>query len=495
MSTTGTISAAGIGSGIDVNGIITKLMAVEQQPLNNLKTKEASFQAKLTAFGTLKGAFSSVQTAVDALNSPLLFKNVTATASDPSIMSASANTAATPGVYSMNVLGLAQAETIASSGFADMTSSMTATSGTMTIELGTFTSGGAASGFVANSPTPVTVTIGAGSSLGAIRDAINNANAGVTARIVDVGGSAGSQYKLMISSNQTGANQSMRILTYDSTGAPITNNTGLGQLAYDPAQTAGSGNEYTVTMQAQDAHIQINNLDIYRAANTFSDALTGVTMNLTKLGSTNLTVAKDTSGIQTAIQNFVTAYNTAAQQVRTLSAYNATTQQAAILTGDSGARGLQDALSQMLNISVFTESSSIKTLTDLGVTVQRDGTLQFNTGQLSSAIASDPTAVQQLIAGGYQGNKNGLAAGLESIMTSIMDDQNGILTTSTDGINNQITDVQSQETALQTRLTQVQANYQAQFSAMDSFVSSWNATSSYLTQQLAALNGTSSTTK
>ncbi len=492
MATTGTISSAGIGSGIDVNGIISKLMAIEQQPLNNLKTKEASYQAKLTAFGTLKGAFSSVQTAVDSLNSGLRFENMAATPSDATVLSASANTAATAGSYSINVLGQAQSQSIATNtGFSDMTSNLAGADGQIKIELGT-TSG---TTFTANSgSSPITIDISASnSSLGAVRDAINNAGAGVTARIVNVGGSSGDSYKLVVTSNSTGANQSMRITTWDSTGTTqLTDDTGLAQFSFDPSKTAGTGNEFAVNLAAQDAHIQVNNLDIYRPTNTISDAITGVTLTLTKTGTTNLTVAKDTSGVTSALQAFVTAYNAAAQQVRTLSAYNATTQTASILTGDSGARSLKDALTQMLNFSVTTESSNISTLADVGITIQRDGTLQFNQAKLASALSSNSNAVAQLFKGGYNG-ATGLASRLNAIMTGVMDNQNGTLATSTNGINSTITDIQNQETSLAKRLQQVQANYQAEFAAMDSTVSSWNTTSSYLTQQLAALLGTNNT--
>jgi flagellar hook-associated protein 2 len=498
---TGTVSTAGVGSGIDVNSIITKLMTVEQKPLDNLKTKEASYQAKLTAFGTLKGSLSSVQTAVDSLNSNLLFKTMSATSSNTATLSASANTAAAAGSYSIDVQAIAQGETIASNtSFSSLTSNIASSDGQIHIELGT-TSGTV---FTPNAgTTPVSIDISAtNSSLSSIRDAINKANAGVTARIVDVGGST-HNYKLVIASNSTGASQSMRVTTWDSTGTTqTTDNTGLAQFAFDPAAAAGSGNEYQVTAPAQDAHVKLNNLDVYRSSNTFSDLITGVTVTLKGQGTTTLSVAKDTSGVKSAIDSFVKAYNTAADQVRQLSAYNATTGKGAVLTGDSGARSLQDALSQMMNYSVMTDSPDFRTLTDLGVTVQRDGSLEFDSTVLDKALSSNPTAVSQLVGGVYDLKTTdskgahplktpGIATRLKTLMSSIMDEKSGILTTSTNGINSTIKDIQNQETSMQTRLNKILANYQTQFAAMDSFVSSWNSTSSYLTQQLAALNGNS----
>lgn len=493
MATTGTISSLGVGSGIDLNSVVSKLMAVEQAPLKNLDTKEVSYQAKLTAFGTLKGSFAALQTAVDALKSPLLFKNMTATSSATSVLTASANTAATAGTYSLNVLARAQGQTIASTQqFNSMSSNIATANGKLKIELGTTTTANGVTTFTPDgTKTAVTIDISqSNSSLGSIRDAINNANAGVSARIVDVGSGA---YKLVVSSTDIGANKSFQITALDSTGTTqLINNTGLAQFSYIPSATAGAGNEYSRTVTAQDAHIKVDGLDIYRSTNTISDAITGVTMSLVAdSGTSTLTVGKNTTGVSTAVQNFVTAYNTAADQIRTLSAYNTQTKKASVLTGDAGARGLQSALSQMASLSLTTESSDVRTLTDIGITVGRDGKLAFNSAKLGSALTSSPSAVAELITDGY-GGTSGIASRMSSLLnTVVMDSKTGILATSTDNVNRTITMIGNQRASLQTRLSHVLANYQAQFSSMDTFVSNWTRTGSYLTQQLSALTGAS----
>jgi flagellar hook-associated protein 2 len=480
----GTITSQGIGSGIDVAGIVTKLMTVERLPLSLLDTKEASYQAKLTAFGTLKSAFASVQTAADSLKSPLLFKKLTATSSNTAVLTASANTAASAGTYNLNVSHLAQGESIASTGYASMTDLNATADGQLKIELGSY-SGGV---FTPDSTkTPVNVVIPQGSSsLNGIRDAINTANAGVTARVVDVGGGS---YKLMISSNSTGASTEMRITALDSTGA-VSTTTGLEAFNYSPAAMG----TYTETQQAQDASFTLNGLPITRPSNTISDAITGVTFSLLGSGATTLTVAKDNSAISSAMTAFVKAYNDAAQQIRTLTKYtqtSATKGTASALTGDSTARSLQTSLAGLLNLSIKTQSSGISSLTDLGVTVQRDGTLAFDSTKLDSALSTDPTAVSQLISGGY-GGKTGIAVTMSSVLSGIMSDTSGLFATATDSINRSINSLDDQRTALTRRLAKIQANYEAQFSAMDKSVASWNSTSSYLTQQLAALTSKSS---
>lgn len=482
-----TITSSGIGSGLDINSIITQLMTIESQPLTQLATKEASYQAKLSAFGTLQGAFASLQSAARALKSSTLFSSMTATPADTTVLAASANTAAQAAGYSVDVVALAKGQTIASQAFADITSDIAAADGKLKIELGTF-SGGTFTADAAKTPVTIDIPQNA-SSLGEIRDAINNAGAGVTARVIDVGGN---QYKLMITADDTGANRSLRITAMDDTGTPLAkDNTGLAKLYFDPAAASGTGKEFDVTVDAQDAHIKINSLDIYRSSNTISDAITGVTLKLAKEGTTSLTVAKNTDAVSSAIDAFVKAYNAANEQVRQLTAFNTETLQASVLTGDSGARALQTALRDMTSLSVSTQSSSIRRFSDIGITLQRDGSLQFNSAKLKSALEADPEAVEQLVTSGNAGT-SGIATRMTSMLDGILSKENGIFTSRTEGIDRSIADIEKRREALQRRLVQIEARYRKQFSALDVAMSNMQQTSQYLQQQFAALSSSSS---
>jgi flagellar hook-associated protein 2 len=491
------ITSPGIGSGLDVNGIISKLMAVEQQPLTKLDTKEASYQAKLSAMGTLKGAFSAVQTAAQALTSTSLFGAKSATSSDTSVLTSSANTAATAGTYSVGVVKLAQAQSIASQGFASLSTDLIALGGSnakIKIELGTYTAATTtpvAPATYVPDPAKAAVTIdidATSSSLEDIRDKINAANAGVSANIVNDGSSSG--YKLVINSTSTGAKSSIRLTTLDSTGTtPLPDNVGLSQIAFDPLASSPA-NRYSISKIAQDAELTIDGLTITRSSNTISDVITGVTLTAIKAGTSTLTAKQDTGSVATAVNAFVKAYNDSNSQLRDLTSYNSETKQAALLFGDSTARGLQSAMKDMINYVFPGGSSGLRSLSDIGVSIQRDGSLQFNSTKLTSALESSPSKVSDLFTS-TSASSLGLASKMNASLKSMLS-TSGLFASRTDGINRSITDLTSQRERLALRLTGIEKRYRAQFSALDTLVSSMQQTSQYLTQQLANLPSTSS---
>ena len=233
-STSGLLASPGLGSGLDINSIVSKLMTVESAPLTALAAKEASYQARITAFGTLKGGLAALQSALSGLLDAKSMKTTTATLADTSLASVSAGSAAVPGTYSLEVSLLAQAHKIASTGFASVND--TVGSGTLTFAFGTFD--GAT--FTANADAPAkTVTIPAGqNTLAGIRDAVNAAAIGVSATIVNDGSAAGN--RLVFSSTSSGAANSLKVTVSDD-DATHTDTGGLSRLAYDPAAAAGAG--------------------------------------------------------------------------------------------------------------------------------------------------------------------------------------------------------------------------------------------------------------
>lgn len=486
-SSSGPLASAGIGSGLPIDSIVSKLMAVEQMPLTSLQTKEASYQAKLSAYGALTGSVSSLQSAVDALKSSTLYSKLSATSSDSTILSATANSAASTGSHSINVVTLASAQTLTSQVFSSASTAVNTSAGQMKFELGTYNS--STSTFTADSSrSAVTVNIAANSSLSSIRDQINAANAGVTAKLVSVD-AAGTQFKLSITSNTTGANGSLRITTMDANGNVLNNNTDLAKLSYDPTKTSGTGNEYAVAAAAQDAHIQVDGVDLYRNSNTIGDAITGVSMTLTKAGTSALTVGTDTSALQSAVQSFVTAYNSTVSMGRQLTNYNSSTKTAAILTGDSAARGLLSQLSNMVTLGgPNSTSASVRGLSDLGISLQKDGSLSLDTLKLQSVLNTNLPDVKTMLSSTDTSlSAKGVAVQISSRLGNILDSR-GLLASSTSGIQSTIDSLTKQQDALKLRLTQVQANYQKQFTALDSLVASMQSTQSYLTTQLAQLS-------
>ncbi len=376
------ITSAGLGSGLDVNGIIQQLVAVESQPLTVLAQKESVYQAKLSAYGSLKGAVASFQGAVRSLSSLSKFQVIKATSADSTIYTASATANAVPGSYAVEVTALAQAHKLVSKGFASVTDQL----GTGTLSI---TKGGVA--------TAVTIAA-TDNSLSGIRDAINAAKAGVTATIIN-DGSATNPYKLIVTASDTGAANAIKVtVSGDSVGTNVDDD-GLSQLAYDPAGTLGNGKNLTQTAAAQNATLKVDGVDISKTTNTVTDVIQGVTLNLVKTGAaTALTVVRDTASVRTSVEAFVKAYNDINKTVKDLTGYNATTKQGAILQGDASALSLVSQIRRTLNAPVTALSGSYTLLSQIGVAFQSDGTLALDGAKLQTAIDSNFNDIAGLFA-------------------------------------------------------------------------------------------------
>jgi len=464
MATSAT--SATTSTNIDVNSIVSQLMTVERRPLTKLDLKEANYQAKLSAYGSVKGMVASFQTTVQGLNSASKFQAVKATSSDTTIFSASASSIAVAGTYSLEVSSLAQAQKLVATGRTSSTAAIGASATTtVTFDFGTITGntfnsttgkyGATLSGVsttnlspditvsstanlavgaaISGTGIPVGATIasitdathfvisanatatgnpvdvqaaatfsssGSGTksvtidstnnSLQGIRDAINAAQMGVTATIIN-DGSATNPYRLALSSDSNGASNSMKIsVSGDATVGTL--------LAHDPANNTGQNLAETVT--AQNANFKVNGVAVSKTSNTVSDVVQGVTLTLNKVttSAATLTVARDTSAISSSISSFVKAYNDLAKTLKDVSAYDATSKRGSILQGDSTVRALQSQLRGMLGAPIVGTSGALTTLSDVGVSFQKDGTLALNQTKLDSAIASNFSDIAGLFA-------------------------------------------------------------------------------------------------
>lgn len=388
-----TISSPGVGSGLDVNTIVSKLMTVEQQPLTLLNQKEAKFQAKISAYGSLKSAVASFQTAVQGLSNASSFQGVTATPADSTIVSATTSSSAVTGSYTLEVSKLAQSQQLAAVGQTSTTASIG--NGTVTIDFGTISGGtfdsvtGKYTGatFTSNGSGSKTLTIDAtNNSLSGIRDAINAANIGVSASIVNDGGT--SPYRLVLSSAM-GQSNSMKI--------SVTGDAALGNLlGQDPTATQNMSELAT----AQNASFKINGVPVSKASNSVTDVIQGVTLNLLKTttSATTISVARDNAAIQNSVGNFVKAYNDLNTTLKGLSGYDAATKKGGVLQGDSTVLQLQSQIRSILTTSVANTSGAITNLSQIGVSFQRDGTLALDATKLSNAISSNPQDIASLFA-------------------------------------------------------------------------------------------------
>ncbi|HWR75895.1 MAG TPA: flagellar filament capping protein FliD [Thiobacillus sp.] len=389
------ISAPGIGSGLDVNGIVGQLMAAERQPLAALAKQEQAYNEKLSAFGQVRSALASFQTTLQGLSSGSKFQALSATSSDIQVLSASASGNATPASYQIEVQQLAQQQKLASNGYA--TTDEVIGSGTLSIQFGSYDSG--LNTFTANADKATkSISIDpANNTLAGIRDAINAANAGVTATIVNDGSAAGN--KLVLTSTDSGAANSLKISVTDDDGTGL-DGSGLSALAYDPTATAGNGKNIGQVAAARNALLKIDGIAVTQSTNTVKNAIDGVTLNLaqTNVGQTlTLAVSRDTKAVTDAVQAFVYSYNGASGTLKNLTAFRGAGAQNGVLLGDSTSRAIQVQMRNLLNTSVDS-GGALTTLSQIGVSFGSDGTLALDSAKLNTAINTNFDGIAALFA-------------------------------------------------------------------------------------------------
>jgi len=386
------MTAITTGTNLDVNTLVTNLMSVENQPLKVMQTQQQSYQTKITAYGQLTGAISGLQSSTDALQNLDTFTQNAATVSDSTVLSASAGTSAAAGTHSIEVKTLASAQQLASGRFTSGDSAVG--TGTLTFQLGT-TSAGSFSANAATNAFSVNIT-SANNTLAGVRDAINNANGGVRATIIN----DGTGFRLALAPATGGTANTLKITAADDDGNS-TDATGLSQLAFDPSAAAGSGKNLTESVAAQDATLVIDGIAVTKSTNSIGDAIPGLTLNLTKTNvgaPITLTVASNTSAISSALSSFVAAYNSFASKIHGLTYYDASTKKAGDLQGDATARSVISQVRNTLTASVPGLAGGLSTLSQVGISLQADGTLLMNSSKLNAALANPAFNVGSLFA-------------------------------------------------------------------------------------------------
>lgn len=378
------ITSSGIGSGIDIQSLVSQLVAAERAPVQNrLDRQEVKVQTQLSAYGALKSALSGFREQVKALADAKSFSQMKATSSKPDAIGVSASAGAAVGSYQLEVSALAQAQGIATQAFAN--TDEVVGGGTLTFRFGTVAvdeASGKVSSFDENPErTAKRVVIEPGSTLAQVRDAVNAANVGVQASIIN----DGSGRRLVFTAKDTGAANGFVVEVADEDGDDG-DAAGLSRLAFN---TTASNAEQT--RAAEDARLTINGLSIRRASNEITDAIEGVTLSLsdTTTGSVRIDVSRDTAAVQGKIKSFVEAYNKLQQQITALTKYDAENKKASALTGDALVRNLNSKLRSLLTDPLrVLEGGAVRSLADLGIVSKRDGTLEIDNAKLDKALSA-----------------------------------------------------------------------------------------------------------
>lgn len=580
-SSTGSISSSGIGSGLDVDGLVSKLMSVESQVLTPLTTQASSYNSLLSAFGTVKNTISTFQTALnsynqatfsaqkaavtnggsgdnlttdaftadvnkDATNKSLAQRLQSAGIKSGTVFKSGDSIAIKVGTGSPTFITLGSDATLAglkdqiNKSKAGVTASITTddqgdhlvleSNSTGTTNKLQISSNGSLSMFgyntSATSPTTMTqiqaardetsaasgsyqisvqqiakeqklksagitedktfnsgilaIKTGSGTTtlinpqsntLTGVRDAINASDAGVSATIVK----DGDNFHLVVTGKNTGANNTVKITgTEDFAG-----------FSFDPSNpTANAG--MNLSQAAQDAKVTIDGVTVTSATNAVSDAISGVTLNLSKQTNNNdsytLNISNDKSSIQSSVTGLVNAYNTMIKQLSSMTAYNSDTKVAGALQGDAGARSIITQIKQTM-IQAVAGNSTIRTLSDIGVALQKDGTYEVDSVKLDKAATDNFSGISNLLS-----SDNGIISSMKTLMKGFLDDDNGIVTQRTKSIQSSLDLNTKRQKEINTRLVNTQARYTSLFNNLDLTLANLKSTQSYLTSTLASIS-------
>ncbi|MCG9115546.1 flagellar filament capping protein FliD [Laribacter hongkongensis] len=379
------LSIGGLGSGMDIDGMISKLMAIESRPLYLMQNQQKLEQTKLSAYGQLSSSLDSFKSAVAGLQdtSKLIGVKASVSGSD-GLLSASASNSARDGRYTVQVNQLATSHKIASGTFADAGKEVVlAKDDEIKISVGSKT-------FNIKAESDMT--------LNDLADKINDAKGGVSANVVN----DGTGYRLTLSSTDTGASNK---ITVAAVGTPT--GAGLGKLLYDPATaTAPSATQAGETAKAQDAEVVIDGLTIKSASNTLSTAIQGVTLTLTKADKDKpqqITVASDSGGVKSALDGMVKAYNDLMGTIKSLTSFDMTgvkpgePAKRGPLNGDATVRAIQSQIRAAFSTPVE-GAGSFKLMAEIGLSFDKDGMMTLDEEKLGKAVGSKPDDVLALFA-------------------------------------------------------------------------------------------------
>ncbi len=460
------ISSPGIGSGLDVQKIVSQQVALESKPLEKLESKDTSLKSEISTWGGIKSQLSELQDASQKLMDLSSWNTRALKSSNDDAVTGTAAEGATVGSFAIEVTRLAQAQSTRMASSIPATDTFSA--GRLDISLGDGSSFGSA----------ISVDISDGDSLSAIASKINGtANIGVTATVIKT---SDTEQQLVMRSNSTGEAMGFKVQAFNGGGTAITDGTGLGQLAYNDGSTGGMA----LTQAGLDATATIEGIAITSASNTLTDAVPGLTLNLQQTGKSTVTVSNDTKPAKDAIDGFVKAYNTIVSNLSNLTKYDAGSKTAGALQGDATAVGLLNTLTNMVG-ATGPAGTSYSRMSDVGLELQRDGTLTTNTTKLTAALANPTDLKTFFSAAGTTSTDTGMARRFYDYAfgaTGI----DGLVTSRSNALQQAVSRNKSDMDRMQARIDKTEERLYKTYSALDGKMASLNAMNSYITQQISA---------
>lgn len=449
------ISSPGIGSGIDTGSLVQQLVALERQPINRLLVQEAQFGAQISGYGQIKSVLSEFQASLDSINDIADFTVLKAESSDSAVLSASASSTASAGIFNLTVNRIAETHRLgAQNAFADTDSTLIGTAGDeFTIDVG---------------GSSFDIAYG-GLTLGEIRDAINSAadNSGVTASILkdDLG------HRLLLNSNETGSDNFVSI-SYNNAD-PFN----ISDLNVD------RDGDTSFTSADLDAEIVVDGqFTSTQNRNTVTDLINGVTLTLEEAGNSLIEIKADNGAVQSAVSDFTDSYNTALKTVREL-------REGALSDDSITLFAIENQLRNTLN-SVVPSAGQFTSVYQVGISSTfvfgsastDNGQLNVDSTELLDAIQADSDSVANLFAA----PSDGLIPRMENIIDQFIK-ADGLIDGKTDSLNRRIDSLADRRAGMELRIELFEQRLSAEFSSLDTLVSQLQLTGDFLTQQLAVL--------
>jgi len=452
-----TISVGGLISGLDTNGMIEQMLALQQKPIVKLQQQEADYQVELSAYGSMQGVLNSLKSAMEGLDSVSNLNSFSATSGDTDFFSVSADENATAGSCDITVQNLAKVHKLTSGAFTE-----TETVGGGTIHLGL---GDAAA---------VDISVSATDTIADVAQAINDADAGVNAAVIF----DGTSYFLTLTGEETGAANVINLTVTDDDG--------------DLSWLVNLNN----TQTAEDSMITVDGVsNIQRDTNTIDDVIEGVTITLKDVHpaldpgpgfeSDTLTISRNTSTIVSKINSFVSAYNEALGLFEAYQSYDSGTEAAGVLLGDATTNSIRNSLDNMVADTV-PGVESFSRLADLGIALNDEGQLEVDSSTLDDAIDDHFDDVLQFFTQSAEGSE-GFAVRMVDTLDEILDSTDGTLAARTDGIQNSIDGIEDQVERIEMRNLAWETRTRAQFNALELLLAEYQTTGNYLTQQIQGM--------
>ncbi len=445
------LQAPGIGSGLDINGIVSQLMVLERRPLDDLVKKESQINAQISAYGQLKSQVSNFQSAMNNLSSAEKFRLYSSSSSDESVLKITASSAAAKGVYAIDVSRIAENHKKASTTFADSdttTFSGAESSSTSVLEINL--DGGTSVSFDVS-----------GKTLAQAAELINNQtdNPGVTASIIkeDAG------YRLLLTADETGSSNFINVVS-DSAGFSFSD---LNQDRDSSGSFTSADLDAVMTFE--------NTYTVTRSSNNVSDLITGVTLDIKQAGTVNVNIDRDDTAITEAVQAFADAFNNLRDEIKN--------QRAGQLEADSTLTSIESRIFSILNAGDAISNSSFSFLSEVGLSVDKLGKMNIDSSLMTQQMNADFDSFVNLFAA----EDEGFAYRLDELAKTFLE-TDGLIDAREDGLQGRIDFIQDQKLQIEARLVNTEARIRKQFTAMDTFVAQMNATGSFLTQQLVAPN-------